>query len=128
MKKLMSLIVCFAISATALGADQSTMQAPDVARIKAEIVKHGSGEKARVLITTRDKRQLRGYIKEADESSFVIVPKGALQAETLSYADVLKVKGPGMSTGAKVGIGLAAFAAGVGIFAGVVLAKCHGYC
>ena len=61
MKKLLALAVSLAISITAFPAD--TANAPD-AHIKAEIAKRGTGEKARVRITTRDNRQMSGYTKK----------------------------------------------------------------
>jgi len=125
MKKLLALAVSLAISITAFPAD--TANAPD-AHIKAEIAKRGTGEKARVRITTRDNRQMSGYIKEAGDSSFVLATKHSAETTRLAYSDVSRVRGPGLSTGAKVGIGVGAFAAGVGIMAAVILSKCHGYC
>jgi len=126
MKKFVTLAICLAVSITAFPANSPT--APDSATIKAEIARRGTGEKARVRITTSDNRRLSGYIKEAGDSSFVLARKRFAETTTLAYSDVSKVRGPGLSTGAKVGIGVGTFAAGVGIAAAVILSKCHGYC
>ncbi len=127
MKPFVSLLLCVAVSITVFASETTTVQ-PDPANIKADIAKRGTGEKARVRITTRDNKQISGYIKEAGDSSFVLGTKRSAETTTLAYSDVSKVRGPGLSTGAKVGIGLGAFAAGVGIMAGVILSKCRGYC
>ena len=127
MKKLMSLAVCLAISIMAFPAG-TTANAPDPASIKTEIARRGTGERARVRITTRDNKQASGYIKEIGDTSFVLGKKRSAETTTLAYSDISRVRGPGLSTGAKVGIGVGAFAAGVGIMAGVILSKCHGYC
>ena len=58
MSKLMSLAVCLAISTSAFPAGNASATEP--ANIKAEIGKRGTGEKARVQITTRDHRRVSG--------------------------------------------------------------------
>ena len=82
--------------------------------MKARIVQLGVGEESYVTVKLRDKTKLAGYISEAREESFVVTDLGTSEATTVAYADVKKVKGHNLSTGAKVAIG-------AGIVVGVVM-------
>ncbi len=82
--------------------------------MKAGIVQLGVGEETYVRVKLRDKTKLAGYISEARAESFVVTDLGTSEATTVAYADVKKVKGHNLSTGAKVAIG-------AGIVVGVVM-------
>ncbi len=83
-------------------------------RLKAGIVQLGVGEESYVTVKLRDKTKLAGYISEAREESFVVTDLRTSEATTVAYADVKKVKGHNLSTGAKIAIG-------AGISVGVVM-------
>ena len=72
-------------------------------RVKAEVLKRGTGEKAKVKVKLRNGSEVRGYISKADQDTFDIHGKNNANV-TLAYADVLSVRKPGMSRGAKIGI------------------------
>ena len=72
-------------------------------QVKAEVLKRGTGEKAKVKVKLRNGSEVRGYISKADQNTFDIRGKNS-ENVTLAYEDVLSVRKPGMSTGAKVGI------------------------
>ncbi len=74
--------------------------------MKARIVQLGVGEESYVTVKLRDKTKLAGYISEAREESFVVTDLRTSEATTVAYADVKKVKGHNLSTGAKVAIGV----------------------
>ncbi len=74
--------------------------------MKAGIVQLGVGEESYVTVKLRDKTKLAGYISEAREESFVVTDLKTSEATTVAYADVKKVKGHNLSTGAKVAIGV----------------------
>jgi hypothetical protein len=82
-------------------------QTSQVAKIKAEVQKRGTGEKSRVRVTLGNGTTVKGYISKIEESSFDVNGNKSGQATSISYTDVQKVQGPGLSTGAKVGIGVA---------------------
>jgi len=83
-------------------------------KVKSSILKLGSGTDARTEIKLLDNRKVAGFIKEANDTQFVIEnPKTGI-AETLLYSQVKSVKGKNMSTGVKILIG-------VGIVVGVFL-------
>jgi sRNA-binding regulator protein Hfq len=72
-------------------------------RVKAEVLKRGTGEKAKVKVKLRNGSEVRGYISKADQDTFDIHGKNS-ENVTLAYADVLSVRKAGMSRGAKIGI------------------------
>lgn len=72
-------------------------------QVKAEVLKRGTGEKAKVKVKLRNGSEVRGYISKADQDTFDIRGKNR-ENVTLAYADVLSVRKPGMSTGTKIGI------------------------
>ena len=83
-------------------------------QVKAEVLKRGTGEKAKVKVKLRNGSEVKGFISKADQDTFDVHGKKN-ETVTLAYADVLSVRKPGLSTGAKIGI-----AAGVG--AAVIIA------
>jgi len=89
-------------------------------KIKAQIQKRGTGEKATVKITLRDRTEVKGYISQIDADSFEVTDKKTGKASTLTYSAVDRVRGGGLSRGTKiaiwVGVG-AAVAIGLGLMA-----------
>ena len=94
-----------------------TQETPQSAKAKAQVQKRGIGEKSRVKVKLRDNTEVKGYISKIEETSFAVTDKKTGQVTAIPYADVDKIRGPGLSTAAKIGIGVAV---GVGI-AAVVL-------
>lgn len=88
-------------------------EAQQTAKIKTAIQKLGTGPDARVSLKLRDKTKVAGFIREAGAETFVVV--GAAGANTtVSYPNVVQVKGNNLSTGAKVAIVLGIAAAVLG--------------
>lgn len=118
MRTLSLLLVALLVFSSA-GSAAQTAGATQAAKIKAQVQKRGEGEKSRVRVTLGNGTMIRGYISKIDETSFVVNAGKAGQATSVSYTDVQKVQGPGLSTGAKVaivvGIGLAIAATIIGI-------------
>ena len=94
--------------------------------VKAEVHRRGVGEKSRVKVRLRNKTEVRGYISKIEDESFDVTERKTGQVKTIRYADVEKVQGAGLSTGAKIGLiaGL-----GVAVVALVIVAglKSSGY-
>jgi hypothetical protein len=72
-------------------------------QVKAEVLKRGTGEKAKVKVKLRNGSEVRGYISKADQDTFDVHGKNS-ENVTLAYADVLSVRKSGISTAAKIGI------------------------
>ena len=87
---------------------------PRIAKVKAKVAKRGVGEKARIKIELRDKKEVKGYVSQAGEDTFVVADAKTGSKTTVSYGDVAEVKGKGLPLAAKIGIGV-----GIGV---VVLA------
>lgn len=75
-------------------------------KVKGNVLKLGTGERARVKIKLQDKTKLTGYIRGADDENFTVVDSKTGLATTIAYADVKSVQGQNLSTGAKIAIGV----------------------
>ena len=76
---------------------------PGVVKIKDEIARRFRDDKRNVTLKLRNGSDLTGRITQAAESWFSLKENTGTQKE-ISYADVTKVKGRGLSKGAKFGI------------------------
>jgi hypothetical protein len=76
-------------------------------KIKQSILKLGKGEEARVVVKLRDKTKITGYVSDATAASFVVTDPKTGESKAVAYASVAQVKGLNLSTGAKIGIGIA---------------------
>jgi hypothetical protein len=88
--------------------------------IKKQIEERGTGKKAKVKITLRDKTERRGYISQINADSFQVTDEKTGKVATLSYDAVDQVKGEGLSRGAKIGIWVGVVGAGVAIVLGLL--------
>jgi NMD protein affecting ribosome stability and mRNA decay len=89
-------------------------------KVKEAIVKLGTGEAAKVELTLRDGRKLKGYVREADQDAFVVVDPKTGAATTVAYSEVKEIKRSKLPSGARIGLGVAA-AVGIGIALSIVL-------
>ncbi len=90
--------------------------AATVEKIKANVTKRGTGEKARVNVKMLNGTKMKGFISQAGDDSFTLTDSKTKQTSTLAYSDVAQVKGTGLSTTSKILIGV-----GVGIAITVVV-------
>ena len=97
------------VQTSAAAAEQATE------KVKTEVQKRGTGEQARVRVTLRDGTRIKGYINRIDQNSFEVVDQTSHKVTTISYQDVKKIKGPGLSKTVKILIIVA-------VVAGIVLA------
>ena len=89
-------------------------QARFAEKVKANVLKLGTGEAARVKVKLRDKTKVEGYISAADGEGFTVMNPKTGTATSVAYAQVKSVKGNNLSTKAKIAIG-------VGVAAAVIL-------
>ena len=109
-KKLLSLsLVALLINLTAVplvyAAAKEENEARFAEKVKASVLKLGTGEAARVKIKLRDKTKLAGYISVADDEGFTVIDSKSGIATTIAYPQVKSVQGHNLSTGAKIAIG-----------------------
>ena len=115
-KKLISLsLVAFLLNLTAMApayaASKEEKQARFAEKVKANVLKVGTGEAARVKIKLRDKTKVAGYISAADDEGFTVIDSKTGMATTIAYPQVKSVQGHNLSTGAKIAIGVGIAAA-----------------
>jgi hypothetical protein len=108
---LVALLINLAGAVPAYAATKAEEQARFAEKVKASVLKFGTGEAARVKIKLRDKTKLAGYISSADGEGFTVVDSKTGVATTIAYPQVKSVKGNNLSTGAKIAIGVGIAAA-----------------
>jgi hypothetical protein len=91
-----------------------TPETKQAAKIKANVQKRGvGGEKSEIVAQLVSGVEVRGYISGIEEVSFTVTDKKTGQTTPISYGDVQKIRGPGLSKGNKIAIG--------GVVAGVAV-------
>lgn len=111
---LVALLINLAGMRLAYADSKEEKQAHFAEKVKASVLKLGTGEAARVKVKLRDKTKLEGYISAADGEGFIVTNPKTGMATQVAYPQVKSVKGNNLSTGAKIAIG-------VGIAAAVIL-------
>ena len=114
---LMLVLVLLPVRRAALG--QQRLADP-VAKIKTDISRRLRDAKTNVTVRLRDGSELKGRITQAAENMFTLKQKNSQR--DISYADVTRVKGNGLSKGAKFGI-LTGFIAGAVIIGALISLK-----
>ena len=109
-KKLLSsclvlLLINLAGTMPAYAASKEEKEARFAEKVKASVLKLGSGEAVRVKVKLRDKTKLEGYISAADEESFTVTNSKTGIATKVAYPQVKSVQGNNLSTKAKIAIG-----------------------
>ena len=82
---------------------QQQLTDPGVVKIKTDVARRLRDEKTNVTVRLRNGSELKGRITKAADNMFTIKEKTGSQRD-ISYADVTKVNGKGLSKGAKFGI------------------------
>jgi glucose/arabinose dehydrogenase len=96
-----------------------TNEAKQAANAKAEVQKRGVGEQSRVRVSLRDGTEVKGYISKVEENSFEVTDRKSGKVVAISYDNVEKVKGSGLSRPAEIAIGVGIV---VGVVGGIFLA------
>ena len=92
--------------------------------VKAGVAYLGTGKSSVVRVVLYDKTKYHGYITEITDGGFVVADAKTGATAPIAYSEVKGIKGNNLSTGAKIGIGVAIAAAGVII--AVILASGDG--
>ena len=102
---LVALLINVTVARLVYADTKEEKQARFVEKVRANVLRLGTGEAARVKITLRDKTRLEGYISAAGEESFTVTDTRTGAAILVAYPQVKSVKGNNLSTGAKIAIG-----------------------
>ena len=110
--------LAYSSATVALGQAAQTQQEKQTAKVKERIRKSASGDRGIVKVKLFNETRYQGVVREANEDDFVVVDKLG-NPYTVRYSDVKSINGKGLSTGAKIGIGIAI---GVGaVFAAIAI-------
>ncbi len=90
-------------------------------KVKANVLKRGTGEKSKVVVKMKDGTKRKGFISQTGENTFDLTDSKNKQISSLAYGDVAEVKGTGLSTAAKVAIGIGIGVAITAVVVGVVV-------
>lgn len=75
-------------------------------KVKENIRRLGTGTKAKIKLTLKDKSKIEGYVSRAGEDSFTIANAKTGQTTDIEYRQIKKAKGNNLSTGSKIAIGV----------------------
>ena len=95
---------------------------PGVVKIKTDIARRLRDEKTNVTVRLRNGSELKGRITQAAENMFTLKENKTGAQRHISYTDVTKLKGQGLSKGAKFGI-LTAIVAGAVVIGALISLK-----
>jgi len=122
-KKCLSLIfiglLTFAANLQTISAQSNTDKTLE--KIKTSVNQRGTGEKSKVVVKMKDGTKLKGHISQILEDSFDLTDSKTKQTIAVAYRDVAQVKKPGLSTGAKIAIGIGIGAAVTGVILAVAV-------
>jgi hypothetical protein len=114
---LLALALASQTNVYALPESDAAQGAPQAIRARTEIQKYDTAKKKQIKLTLRDGNQLKGYVSRSDDVSFDLTEKNG-HVSKLSYVDVERVRGAGLSTGATIAIVVgSALAVVAGVFA-----------
>jgi hypothetical protein len=118
MKKFLSLalsMLLMHLSSSIALADETPLErarkAQLASEVKAGITYLGTGKSSLVRVLLYDKTKYHGYITEISDEGFVVADAKTNATAPIAYSEVKGIKGNNLSTGAKIGIGVAIAAA-----------------
>jgi len=94
-------------------------------QIKARVNDLGAG--AKVTVFLKDGKKIQGSISQILDDSFDVTIKKETQSSIISYRDVQRIKKRGLTSGAKIGIGVAIGAGVIVTLLVVVLSSSDGF-
>ena len=101
------LLQTFAAGASARAETREEKDARRAERVKRAVEKIGAGSSTQIIVRMKDKTTLEGFINQIGPDTFVVNGRKANVSTTVRYADVERIRGGNMTTGAKVAIGFA---------------------
>ncbi len=115
------LVINFLIFNSVALAAQVTEATSHIAKVKDQVQKRGLGEKSRLKADLANGTEVKGYVSKIEETSFDVTEKTG-QTVTIAYADVKNIRGPGLSKGAKIGMGIGVAVGGLAIIVAILYA------
>ncbi|HXD32124.1 MAG TPA: hypothetical protein VN643_13460 [Pyrinomonadaceae bacterium] len=87
-----------------IGQAGQAIESDQAAKTKAEITRRIANGKTKVKLKLRNGSEIKGRLINGGESEFTLSTDKSGQQNQIAYSDVERVKGRGLSTGAKIGI------------------------
>ena len=81
-----------------------TQETAQAAKVRTKVQNRGTGKNSRVQAKLKNGTETKGYISKIEETSFTVTDKKTGQATTVPYADVQKIRGPGLSKGGVIAL------------------------
>ena len=94
-KRTLAILLTGILGASAMTMGSTNAQTKDsqtAEAAKATVARAGLGKDAKVEVTLRDKRKLKGYVSAASDDSFTLKDKKTGDSQMIAYADVFTVK------------------------------------
>lgn len=121
MKYVSVLVISLFIFNSVAFAAQITEGTSHIVKVKDQVQKRGIGEKSQVKANLANGTEVKGYVSKIEETSFDVTEKTG-HTVTIAYADVQNIRGPGLSKGAKIGIGVGVAVGGLAIIVAILYA------
>jgi hypothetical protein len=100
---MLSLLGTTVFSEVASAATKADKEAAQAEKIKQKVAKMGTGESARVKVSLKNQiNELKGYVSDIREDSFVVTDSKTKAATTVAYRDVVHLSGKGLSKTVKI--------------------------
>lgn len=80
-------------------------------RTKTDVHRFGTGEKAKIVVTMKDGRKVKGHIVRTGDDTFEVADSKSKQMIVIAYQDVSRIKKQGISKWVWVAVGVGAGAA-----------------
>ncbi|MBX7173608.1 MAG: hypothetical protein K1X72_21750 [Pyrinomonadaceae bacterium] len=103
---LVGLIINLTFYTSANANDLNPKEAKFAQKVKAEVEKLGIGKESQVKVKLKDGVEIKGYISQINEDSFVVVDEKTGNQTEVSYPQATQIKGNNLSTGTKIAIGV----------------------
>jgi hypothetical protein len=128
--KMISLLLTAVLLHSSIAAQTSSSPAQSPARMQRVLrIAQEKGKAVTVTLNSKvgNRTKLTGKVSEVSDTSFTVTDRQTGNRMTVAFEDVQQVKQKGMSTGAKVALGIGI---GAAAFFGVGLIVCYasGYC
>lgn len=115
--RITSLFLCFALLFDSIAFAAKPL---NPAAVRQQLQSHGVGSVVR--LARKDGGELKGWIVSINDEDCVLATGKQHTPVTVAYMDVTKVRGPGLSHGAKVGITVGVCVVATAAITGIILA------
>lgn len=89
----MGLLLNLAIAPAAFASDGAESSAEFAKKVKSEIARLGTGPKAKVNVTLKDGKKIKGYISQLGEDDFTVKKSEKEVGSNILYTEVKQAKG-----------------------------------